>query len=172
MAMILGIDPGSRVTGFGLIKSDGDKIEYIDCGCVRTNSENMRTRLKTIFDELYSVIQKHGPEEVAIEEVFMGKNAGSALKLGQARGVAMAACLANDLPISEYSARKVKQSVVGTGAATKLQVKRMVKMMLTIDENIAEDSADALAIAICHVNTQSRLSKIPGAKSFSKNRLR
>jgi len=172
MAMILGIDPGSRVTGFGLIKSDGDKIEYIDCGCVRTNSENMRTRLKTIFDELYSVIQKHCPEEVAIEEVFMGKNAGSALKLGQARGVAMAACLANDLPISEYSARKVKQSVVGTGAATKLQVKRMVKMMLTIDENIAEDSADALAIAICHVNTQSRLSKIPGAKSFSKNRLR
>ena len=109
---------------------------------------------------------------MAIEEVFMGKNAGSALKLGQARGVAMAACLANDLPISEYSARKVKQSVVGTGAATKLQVKRMVKMMLTIDENIAEDSADALAIAICHVNTQSRLSKIPGAKSFSKNRLR
>ena len=172
MAMILGIDPGSRVTGFGLINSEGSKIAYIDCGCVRTTSDNMPTRLKTIFDEVCLVIQRHHPEEAAIEEVFMGKNVGSALKLGQARGVAMAACLAKNLPISEYSARKVKQSVVGTGAATKLQVKRMVQMMLGINENIAEDSADALATALCHINTQSQLIKISGAKSFSKNRLR
>ena len=170
--MILGIDPGSRVTGFGLINSNGNKIDRIECGCIRTSESVMQTRLKTIFTELCAVIHKHQPEEVAIEEVFMGKNAGSALKLGQARGVALAACLANDLYVSEYSARKVKQSVVGTGAASKGQVKRMVQILLGITENIAEDSADALAIAICHANTQSRLIRLSGAKSFSKKRLR
>ena len=170
--MILGIDPGSRVTGFGLINSNGNKIDHVECGCIRTNESVMQTRLKTIFTELCAVIHKHQPEEAAIEEVFMGKNAGSALKLGQARGVALAACLANDLYVSEYSARKVKQSVVGTGAATKAQVKRMVQILLGITENIAEDSADALAIAICHTNTQSRLIRLSGAKSFSKKRLR
>ena len=102
----------------------------------------------------------------------MGKNAGSALKLGQARGVALAACLVNNLSVAEYSARKVKQSVVGSGAATKSQVTRMVQILLGIKENIAEDSADALAIAICHINTQSKLIRMSGAKSFSKNRLR
>ena len=170
--MILGIDPGSRVTGFGLINANGNKIDRIECGCIRTSESTMQTRLKTIFTELCAVIHKHQPEEAAIEEVFMGKNAGSALKLGQARGVALAACLANDLYVSEYSARKVKQSVVGTGAATKVQVKRMVQILLGITENIAEDSADALAVAICHANTQSRLIRLSGAKSFSKKRLR
>ena len=172
MTMILGIDPGSRVTGFGLIKSEGNKLEYVYCGCIRTNSSNMQKRLKTIFDQLCSVIYEYQPEEVAIEEVFMGKNAGSALKLGQARGVALAACLVNDVCIAEYSARKVKQAVVGTGAASKSQVNRMVQILLGLNENIAEDSADALAIAICHANAQSKMIKISGAKSFSKNRLR
>ena len=172
MTMILGIDPGSRVTGFGLINSNGNKIDRIECGCIRTSESAMQTRLKTIFTELCAVIHKHQPEEAAIEDVFMGKNVGSALKLGQARGVALAACLANDLYVSEYSARKIKQSVVGTGAATKVQVKRMVQILLGITENIAEDSADALAIAICHANTQSRLIRLSGAKSFSKKRLR
>jgi len=170
--MILGIDPGSRVTGFGLINSNGNKIDRVESGCIRTSGSSMQARLKTIFIELCAVIHEHQPEEAAIEEVFMGKNAGSALKLGQARGVALAACLANDLYVSEYSARKVKQSVVGTGAATKAQVKRMVQILLGITENIAEDSADALAIAICHANTQSRLIRLSGAKSFSKKRLR
>ena len=172
MTMILGIDPGSRVTGFGLVKSSGSKVEYVYCDCIRTNSADMQKRLKTIFDELCIVIEEYRPEEVAIEEVFMGKNAGSALKLGQARGVALAACLVNNLSVAEYSARKVKQSVVGSGAATKSQVKRMVQILLGIKENIAEDSADALAIAICHINTQSKLIRMSGAKSFSKNRLR
>ena len=170
--MILGIDPGSRVTGFGLVKSTGSRFEYVYCGCIRTNSADMQKRLKTIFDELCIVIEEYRPEEVAIEEVFMGKNAGSALKLGQARGVALAACLVNNVSVAEYSARKVKQSVVGSGAATKSQVKRMVQILLGIKENIAEDSADALAIAICHINTQSKLIRMSGAKSFSKNRLR
>lgn len=172
MTLILGIDPGSRATGFGLIKAESNKIEYVYCGCICTNSADMHKRLKMIFDELCTVIQEYQPEEVAIEEVFMGKNAGSALKLGQARGVALAACLVNNLSVGEYSARKVKQSVAGTGTATKTQVKRMVQILLGIHENIAEDSADALAIAICHVNTKSKLIRIPGAKSFSKNRLR
>ena len=172
MTMILGIDPGSRVTGFGLINSNGNKIDHVECGCIRTSESVMQTRLKTIFNELCAVIHKHQPEEAAIEDVFMGKNAGSALKLGQARGVALAACLANDLYVSEYSARKVKQSLVGTGAATKAQVKRMVQILLCINENIAEDSADALAIAICHANTQSKLIRLSGAKSFTKKRLR
>ena len=172
MTMILGIDPGSRVTGFGLINSNGNKIDNVDYGCIRTSDSEMQTRLKTIFNDLCAVIHEYRPEEVAIEDVFMGRNAGSALKLGQARGVALAACLANDLYIHEYSARKVKQSVVGTGAATKAQVNRMVQILLGINENIAEDAADALAIAICHANTQSRLIRLSGAKSFSKKRLR
>ena len=172
MAMILGIDPGSRVTGFGLIKSEVNKLEYVHCGCIRTDFADIQMRLKAIFDGLRSLIQDYQPEEVAIEDVFMGKNAGSALKLGQARGVALAACLAHDLRAAEYSAKKVKLSVVGTGAAPKSQVKRMVQILLGINENIAEDSADALAIAICHVNTQSSLIRMSGAKSFSKNRFR
>ena len=172
MTMILGIDPGSRVTGFGLINSNGNKIDHVEYGCIRTSDSEMQTRLKTIFTDLCAVIHKYRPEEAAIEDVFMEKNAGSALKLGQARGVALAACLANDLYTYEYSARKVKQSIVGTGAATKAQVNRMVQILLGINENIAEDSADALAIAICHANTQSRLIRLSGAKSFSKKRLR
>ena len=172
MSLTLGIDTGSRVTGFGLIKSEGNKLEYVYCGCIRTDFADMQKRLKAIFDGLSSLIIEFRPEEIAIEEVFMGKNASSALKLGQARGVALAACLTHNLCVAEYSARKVKQSVVGTGAASKSQVKRMVQILLGVKENIAEDSADALAIAICHINTQSKLIRMSGAKSFSKNRLR
>ena len=101
----------------------------------------------------------------------MGRNASSALKLGQARGSAMVACLSRDLPVAEYSARKVKQAVVGTGGAGKLQVQHMVKALLSISDKIAEDAADGLAIAICHANTQASLIKMAGAKSFSRKRL-
>jgi crossover junction endodeoxyribonuclease RuvC len=118
------------------------------------------------------VIEQHLPQESAIEEVFMGKNAGSALKLGQARGAAMTACLFHDLPVEEYSARKVKQAVVGAGSADKTQVQHMVKALLKISDNIAEDAADALAVAICHANTQTSLIRMAGAKKFSRKRLR
>ena len=128
-------------------------------------------RLKIIFNELCLVIEKYSPQEAAIEEVFMGRNASSALKLGQARGSAMVACLSRDLPVAEYSARKVKQAVVGTGGADKLQVQHMVKALLSISDKIAEDAADGLAIAICHANTQASLIKMAGAKSFSRKRL-
>jgi crossover junction endodeoxyribonuclease RuvC len=172
MAIIIGIDPGSRVTGFGLINSVGNKIEYIDSGCIRTESAPLPDRLKTIFEGLCEVIEQHTPQESAIEEVFMGKNAASALKLGQARGSAMTACLFHNLPVEEYSARKVKQAVVGAGSADKAQVQHMVKALLKINDNIAEDAADALAVAICHANTQASLIRMAGAKSFSRKRLR
>lgn len=172
MAIILGIDPGSRVTGYGLINSIGNKLEYISCGCVKTNSDSQPDRLKTIFTEICQVIEEYSPQKAAVEEVFMGKNASSALKLGQARGSAMVACLSHDLPVAEYSARNVKQAVVGAGGADKLQVQHMVKALLNISDNIAEDAADALAVAICHANTEASLIRMAGAKSFSRKRFK
>lgn len=172
MAIILGIDPGSRVTGYGLIRSVGSKLEFIACGCVRTNSVDQPPRLKQIFTELCSVITEFKPDEAAVEEVFMGRNAASAIKLGQARGSAMVACLSQDLPVAEYSARKVKQAIVGAGGAEKAQVQHMVKALLSISDTLAEDAADALAVAICHANTNNSLIKMAGANKFARRRLR
>lgn len=170
MAIILGIDPGSRVTGYGLINAVGNKLEYVACGCIRTETESLPKRLKTIFEGVCEIIERHSPQQAAIEEVFMGRNAGSALKLGQARGSAMVACLSHDLPVDEYSARKVKQAVVGAGGADKAQVQHMVRALLGISDTIAEDAADALAVAICHANTHASLIRMAGAKSFSRKR--
>lgn len=172
MAIILGIDPGSRVTGYGVINSVGNKLQYIDCGCIRTESKSFPERLLTIFDELNSLIERHAPQQAAVEEVFMGRNASSALKLGQARGSAMVACLSHQLEVAEYSARQVKQAVVGSGAADKSQVQHMVKAILGISDTLPEDAADALAVAICHANTHASLVRLAGAKSFSRKRLR
>ena len=172
MAIILGVDPGSRVTGYGVINSVGNKLEYIDCGCIRTESKSFPERLLTIFDELNLLIERHAPQQAAVEEVFMGRNASSALKLGQARGSAMVACLSHQLEVAEYSARQVKQAVVGSGAADKSQVQHMVKALLRISDTLAEDAADALAVAICHANTHASLVRMAGAKSFSRKRLR
>jgi len=178
MAIILGIDPGSRITGYGLINSLGSKLEYIHAGCIRTETTALPDRLKIIFTELCEIIEQYSPQQSAIEEVFMGRNAGAALKLGQARGCAMTACLAKDLPVEEYSARKVKQALVGNGAADKLQVQHMVKILLGIDGKkgqevkLQEDAGDALAIAICHANSQASLIKMATARSFSRKRFR
>ena len=172
MAIILGIDPGSRVTGYGLINAVGNKLEYVGCGCIRTQTQDFPQRLQIIHAELVKVIERFSPQQSAVEEVFMGRNASAALKLGHARGAAMVACLSNQLPLAEYSARKVKQAVVGHGAADKAQVQHMVKALLSISDNIAEDAADALAVAICHAHTQASLIRMAGAKSFSRRRLR
>ena len=172
MAIILGIDPGSRVTGYGLINVVGNKLEYVGCGCIRTQTQDLPQRLQIIHAELVKVIEQFSPQQSAVEEVFMGRNASAALKLGHARGAAMVACLSNQLPLAEYSARKVKQAVVGHGAADKAQVQHMVKALLSISDNIAEDAADALAVAICHAHTQASLIRMAGAKSFSRRRLR
>ncbi len=173
MAIILGIDPGSRITGYGLINSVGNKLEYVDCGCIRTDKQQpMPERLHSIFTGLNEIIELHAPQQAAIEEVFMGRNPSSAIKLGQARGSAMVACLAHALSLEEYSARQVKQAVVGAGGADKTQVQHMVKAILGIGDTLAEDAADALAVAICHANTRASLIKMAGAKSFSRRRLR
>ena len=172
MSLVLGIDPGSRITGYGLIDVQGSRLSYVDCGCIRTEESALPARLKKIFDGLSQLVETHRPSQAAIEEVFVGRNASSALKLGQARGAAMAACLQSKLEVSEYSARQVKQAVVGTGAAQKGQVQHMVKALLGISDTLAEDAADALAVAICHTNTQRSLIGLADAKSFSRKRLR
>lgn len=172
MAIVLGIDPGSRVTGYGLINATGNKLEYIACGAIKTDDTALPDRLKQIFDGLDQVIERHCPQQAAIEEVFMGRNAAAALKLGQARGSAIIACLQHGLPLEEYSARKIKQAIVGRGGAEKQQVQHMVKALLSITENLQEDAADALAVAICHANTQAGLIRMAGARRFSKGRLK
>lgn len=150
--VILGIDPGSLKTGFGVIKSDGHRHEYVASGCIRIAGKEFTQRLQQIFTDITEVITTYAPEKTAIEQVFMHTNANSALKLGQARGAAITALVVQQLPVAEYSARQVKQAVVGYGAATKTQVQHMVKTLLKLTGDIQEDAADALAIAICHAN--------------------
>lgn len=171
MAIILGIDPGSRITGYGLIGATGNRLEYIDCGCIRTGSEAQPRRLKEIFDGLCQVIEQHAPQQAAVEEVFMGRNAAAALKLGQARGAAIIACLHHGLALEAYSARLVKQAIVGKGGADKRQVQHMVKALLGVEASLQEDAADALAVAICHANTQAGLIRMAGARNFRRRRL-
>ena len=171
MTIILGIDPGSRKTGFGLINSQGSRLEYVGSGVIRIPDDTLPQRLKTIFDAISEVIEEYTPREVAIEQVFMSKSAGSALKLGQARGAAIVAAVNQHLPVAEYEARKVKQAVVGTGAADKLQVQHMVKTLLKLPKKPQEDAADALAVAICHANTQQHLIKSSRAQVYRKGRM-
>jgi len=172
MAVILGIDPGSRVTGYGLINAFGNRNEYIASGCIRTTGhDELPARLHEIFTGIQAIIERYQPVEVAIEKIFMARSAESALKLGHARGVALVAAVNNELPIFEYEARKVKQAVVGSGAANKSQVQHMVKTLLNLPADPQQDAADALAICLCHVNTQHNLVKMAGAKGFRRGRL-
>ncbi len=150
MSRILGIDPGSRITGYGILDLRPNKIIYVSSGCIRTTEETFPERLKQIFIELSEVAQTYQPNELAIEQIFMHKNADSALKLGQARGAAICAGVANNLPVFEYPSRVVKKAVVGKGAADKIQVRHMVKYLLQITGTLQIDASDALAIALCH----------------------
>ena len=154
---VLGIDPGSRITGYGVIEVRRGSMHYVESGCVRPVGAAFLNRLGDIYRGIDELICRHRPDEVAIEEVFLATNPASALKLGQARGAAIAAAVAHDLPVAEYAARRVKQTVVGTGRAGKEQVQHMVRVLLDLPGIPSADAADALAIAICHVNT-SRLS--------------
>lgn len=172
MALILGIDPGSRITGFGIINVVGSRNEYVTSGCIRVADNSFPERLKKIFDNITEVIEQYCPQEMVIEQVFMAKNAGSALKLGQARGAAIVAGVNQGLPVSEYSARQIKQAVVGSGAADKAQVQHMVKVLLSLSDLPQEDAADALAAAMCHGHTQQNLIKMAGAKSIRRGRIR
>lgn len=173
MTLILGIDPGSRVTGYGVINAVGSRQEYVTSGCIRTaDKTTLPEKLEEIFTGISEIIAAHGPDEFAIEKIFMARSAESALKLGHARGVAIVAAVNQGIPVYEYEARKVKQAVVGTGAATKPQVQNMVKILLKLPSDPQQDAADALAIAICHVNTQFTLSRMNGhGRTFRRGRL-
>jgi crossover junction endodeoxyribonuclease RuvC len=156
--LILGIDPGSRKTGYGLINYLNGKPQYVSSGLIRMAVDaTLPERLKVIFDGVVEIIERFQPQEFAIEQVFMATNASSALKLGQARGAAIVAACYHNIPVYEYEARKVKQAVVGTGAADKIQVQHMIKALLKLTGLPQEDAADALAVAICHANTQNHL---------------
>lgn len=171
MTLIIGIDPGSRRTGYGIICQLPGSARYIASGVIRmTDPMPLPERLKTIFESVVQLIKTYSPDEMAIEQVFMAKNAGSALKLGQARGAAIVAAVSLGLPVAEYEARKVKQSVVGTGAADKHQVQHMVKALLHLSQTPQEDAADALAIALCHASTRRHLIRLAGVKQFRKGR--
>jgi len=154
MTRILGIDPGSRVTGYGVIDVRRGKSVYVASGCIRTTYADVPQRLGEIYEGIASLIVDHAPDAVAIEQVFMARNASSALKLGQARGAALAAVVMVGLPVAEYAARRVKQAVTGTGGASKGQVQHMVCRLLNLSASPSADAADALAIAICHINTR------------------
>lgn len=160
MTTILGIDPGSRVTGYGIIRMDGQRIIHIDNGCVRTTGDTLSERLTQIFEAISVAVSSHRPDQVAVEKVFMNRNADSALKLGQARGVAIVAASRLGLPVFEYSPNQIKQAVVGRGHADKKQVQHMVKVLLCLPELPDHDAADALATAICHGNTQQGFNAI------------
>ena len=171
MALILGVDPGSLKTGFGIIDSLGATPRYVTSGVIRLPDAGLPERLKIIFDSLTEIILEYCPQEMAIEQVFVSKSAGSALKLGQARGAAIVAGVTQSLPVAEYEARKVKQSVVGSGAADKWQMQQMVKTLLKLPGTPQEDAADALGVALCHASTQQHMIKVAQAKHFRRGRL-
>ena len=158
---ILGIDPGSRATGYGLIRLEGNRLHHIDNGVIRPPEKaDLAQRLLHIHQGLQTVINQYDPDCSAIEKVFMGNNAQSALKLGQARGVAMLAAASAELDIAEYSPLQIKSAVVGFGRASKSQVQQMVKALLKLPEVAQEDASDALAIAICHAHTGTLNAKL------------
>ncbi|CAG1021560.1 Crossover junction endodeoxyribonuclease RuvC [Patescibacteria group bacterium] len=157
---ILGIDPGSRLTGYGIIESSGKNFQYIASGCIRIEADYFPDRLQQIFNGLIQIVELYQPQVMAIEQVFMHKNADSALKLGQARGAAICAVQTKGLPVFEYAARQVKQAIVGKGNADKLQVQHMVKILLSIHGQLQIDASDALALALSHAHYQQTAQRL------------
>ena len=149
---ILGIDPGLRTTGFGVLEKVGQQLNYVASGCIKIPDGELPQRLKTILDSLREVIAQHQPDQVAVEKVFVNVNPQSTLMLGQARGAAICAAVLVNLPVAEYTALQVKQAVVGNGHAKKEQVQEMVKRLLRLGGDPSPDAADALACAICHAH--------------------
>lgn len=148
--IILGIDPGSRKTGYGIIDNQPNKMTFIHSGHFKISGDNLAQKLGHIYQSIDQLIERYQPQQMGIEQVFMSRNADSALKLGQARGAAICAAHMAGLIIAEYAPRQVKQAIVGTGAATKDQVQHMVKRLLGLQQELQEDESDGLAIAICH----------------------
>jgi crossover junction endodeoxyribonuclease RuvC len=172
VSRILGIDPGSRSTGFGVIEIEGPKSRYLRSGCIRPPGRLMPERLRAIFEQVGSLVEQYRPDEVAIEAVFVHRNAGSALKLGQAQGAAICAAVSRSVTVHQYSPRQIKQAVVGSGAAEKSQVQTMVAILLGIDGSLQQDAGDALAVALCHSHMRGTLQRIPGVCRFYRGRMR
>mgnify|MGYP001823947678 FL=1 len=172
MMRILGVDPGSRVTGYGIIEQDGQRLIHVTSGCIRVDGEGLPERLGMIFRELEDIIGTWLPTEMAIERVFVNRNIDSALKLGQARGAAICAGVSHALPVAEYAAREIKQGVVGRGGAEKTQVQHMVRVLLNLGENPQPDAADALAVAICHSHTSATQAVLAGGGCVSGRSMR
>jgi crossover junction endodeoxyribonuclease RuvC len=157
MIRIIGIDPGSRITGYGLIDSDGSHSVYLAHGVIKLDGEALPPRLGEIFSRVTDLIREHKPEVMAIEQVFIAKNPSSALKLGQARGAAICAAVDRGLSVAEYTPTRIKQAVVGTGRADKAQIQHMVQMILGLRQKPQADAADALAVALSHAHTYTTL---------------
>jgi crossover junction endodeoxyribonuclease RuvC len=151
---ILGIDPGSLSTGYGVIDSEGQTLKYVDCGNIRTGGGDFLARLEEIYFGIGTIVERFQPDEVAVERAFVHKNADSALKLGQARAAAICGTLAKRVPLHEYTPKEVKQAVVGKGGADKEQVQHMMRVLLGLKGELQADSADALAIAVCHAHSR------------------
>ena len=152
---ILGIDPGSVITGYGVIESDGVHSVYLAHGHLNVQGEDFPQRLGYIFSQIRNVVAEWQPRECAVEQVFMSKNAMSALKLGQARGAAICAVVDSGIGICEYAPRRIKQCVTGTGGASKQQIQHMVGVLLNIRDNLQADAADGLAVALCHAHSRN-----------------
>lgn len=164
---ILGVDPGLRATGWGVVESDGVRLRYVASGCIQAARDGaLAERLREIFEELSAVISGHRPAEAAVEETFVNDNARATLKLGQARGIALLAPAVHAIPVAEYAPNLIKKTVVGSGHADKTQISTMVGFLLPQAKGVKADEADALAIAICHANHRtavtSRLLKMAG----------
>jgi len=161
MSVILGIDPGSRITGYGIIESHANgSLRYVGSGCIRIKAEAIGEKLYTISEGIRQLMEEFRPSEVSVESVFMHRNAMSALKLGQARGAAIAAAAHYAAEVFEYSARQIKQAVVGYGAAEKEQVQAMICRLLQLKAMPQRDASDALAIALCHLHTKQGTARI------------
>jgi crossover junction endodeoxyribonuclease RuvC len=160
---ILGLDPGSRRTGFGVIECRGPDYTHVAHGCIAVAGLELAERLRQIFEGLQALIAQHTPGEIAVERVFVNRNVDSALKLGQARGAALCA-IPQGVPVFEYAPRAIKLALVGSGAAEKAQVAHMIKILLQLDGKISPDAADALAIAVCHAHTR-RLHQLAQSQS-------
>jgi crossover junction endodeoxyribonuclease RuvC len=168
---ILGVDPGSLVTGYGIIDVEHGRARHVASGCIRTAGVEFPERLRRIFEGISAVVREHGPQELAIERVFMNNNADSALKLGQARGAALVAVVSISMPVFEFSATEVKQAIVGRGHAAKQQIQHMVKVLLSLPERPPADAADALAVALCHAHTRRAVlgRRLPGRRPSTRS---
>jgi crossover junction endodeoxyribonuclease RuvC len=154
LTRVLGIDPGSRNTGYGVVDDLSGRLALVAFGCIRTETETFSERLRQIYEGIFRIAQDYQPTELAIEQVFVRKNPDSALKLGHARGAAICGGVAAALPVYEYTARQVKLALVGKGSADKQQVQHMVRVLLRRHEAFTLDASDALAVALCHVHHQ------------------